>query len=143
MIDTGGELKETAGLEFYSGIITPGFIISPFLKDLADLNKEIPELPWVGEFFTLMGSILKEKIAEDGDESQKIIKYMCILQELYPSMVLQELVSLVTYQAACVLRIQHEFGSFETGKKPGINLLTHVDLQKLRITEETKVVRIA
>lgn len=142
LIDTGGTLKETAGLEFYTGIITPGFIISPFLKDLRDLNMEIPEFPWVGEFFSLVGDIMNEGIADETVESPKILKYMYVIQEQNPSMDMQELISLVTYQAARGIGKQDKFGSLEPGKKPGINLLTRVDLQKLKLTDETKVVRI-
>ena len=142
LMDTGGTLKETAGLEFYTGIITPGFIISPFLKDLKDLNMEIPGVPWIGEFFSWVGVIMNEGIADETDESQKILKYMYFLQEQNPSLNLQKLISLVTCQAALSIGIQEKFGSLEPGKKPGINLLTHVDLQKLKLTEETKVIRI-
>jgi|GEM_PF-1047254 len=142
LIDTGGVFNETAGLEFYSGILTPGFIISPFLKDLSELTNDIPDFPFIGEFFTWLGSIMKVRIAEDSVESQRILQYIMILQENYPTAGLNELISKVTYEAACTFGIQHEYGSFLPGRKPGINLLTHLDMQKLRITEDTKVLGI-
>ena len=139
LTDTGGEFRETAGLQFYSGIITPGFIISPFLKDLSEMNNEIPEFPYPGEFFNWVGSIRKVRIAEDVTESVKILKYMLFLQERNPSMSLSEIISRVTWEAACSLGIDNELGSLQAGRKPGINLLTHLDMQNMKLTEETKI----
>jgi len=139
LTDTGGEFRETAGLEFYSGIITPGFIISPFLKDLAEMSNETPEFPYLDEFLSWVGSIMKVRIADDPAESLKILKYMLIIQERNPSMSLSELISRLTWLAACSLGIQNELGSLQPGRKPGINLLTHLDMPNMKLTEETKI----
>jgi len=140
--DPGGKFMETEGMEFYSGILTPGFIISPFLKDLSDMNHDIPEFPFISEFFNWLGDMRKVRIAEDVSESMKILKYMTILQERNPSMSLTELIARVTYDAACSLGIEEKCGSLRPDRKPGINLLANLDLQKMKLTEETQVVRI-
>jgi hypothetical protein len=142
VVDTKGEYSESAGLEFYSGIITPGFIISPFLKDLSDLKTDVPEFSLLDNFFSFIGGGMKKGITEDIFESREILKYLILLKEQYPNITLEEQISLVTFKAACALGIQKDYGSLKPGKKPGINLLTHIDLQKLLITDETKVTRI-
>ena len=43
IVDTNGELNEPAGVEFYSGIITPGFINAHCHLELSHLRDKIPE----------------------------------------------------------------------------------------------------
>ena len=43
IVDTKGELNEPAGVEFYSGIITPGFINAHCHLELSHLRDKIPE----------------------------------------------------------------------------------------------------
>lgn len=140
--DTGGELKEQAGLEFYSGIITPGFILSPFYKDLSDFKGDMPELSVPGFVFSFIGESERSRVAEDIAEFRDILKYLIFIKEHNPGISLEEQISLVTYKAACALNIEQEYGSLEKGKKPGINLLTNLDLQTLKITDDTQIIRI-
>jgi len=142
VIDTKGEFRESGGLEFYSGIISPCFIISPFLKDLSDLKIDIPELLQPGIFFSFISEGIKKGVAEDVFESREILRYLLLLKEKYSNITLEEQISLVTYKAACAMGIQKEYGSLEPGKKPGINLLTDIDLLNLKITDSTKIMRI-
>lgn len=43
LIDTNGELKEESNLEFYNGIITPGFVNAHCHLELSHLKNKIPE----------------------------------------------------------------------------------------------------
>ena len=43
IVDTNGELNEPAGVEFYSGIITPGFVNAHCHLELSHLRDKIPE----------------------------------------------------------------------------------------------------
>lgn len=137
LIDTGGEYQELSGLEFYTGIITPSFIVPPFSNNFFDLKTEIPDI-----FFNFKDLTLKDRITVDPVKSKEILKYLIMVKKYNPTISLEEQISLVSYKAACALKIDKEYGSLEAGKKPGINLLTQLDLQKFLITEQTKVIKI-
>ena len=40
------------------------------------------------------------------------------------------------------LQIEDRFGSFEAGKKPGINLITGIDFKTMKLTKKSKVKRL-
>jgi len=48
--DTGGMLREQAGLEYYSGILVPGFVNSHCHLELSHLKGKIPERKGLGGF---------------------------------------------------------------------------------------------
>jgi hypothetical protein len=50
LIDTGGKLKEMAGLEYYSGILAPGFVNAHCHLELSHLHGKIPEKTGIGGF---------------------------------------------------------------------------------------------
>lgn len=59
-----------------------------------------------------------------------------------PQISLQILLTWATKNGAEFFGWQNELGTFEKGKKPGINLLKNVDLKKLKLTGESTVQRI-
>ncbi|RIJ49871.1 amidohydrolase [Maribellus luteus] len=71
-----------------------------------------------------------------------ILKEMTTLQQHFPEIQLEELISWACVNGAKALHISDTFGSFDTGKKPGVNLLTGVQLKNLQLTEHTKVKRL-
>ncbi len=137
LIDTGGEYQELAGLEFYSGILTPAFIVPPLSNNFFNHKTEIPDI-----FFNFKEVAPKNRIIEDTVKMQEILKYLIMIKKYNPEISLEEQISLISYKAACTLKIDKEYGSIEAGKKPGINLLTQLDLQKFLITGQTKVIKI-
>ncbi len=50
---------------------------------------------------------------------------------------LEELLQWATWNGACALGMQHEIGSVEAGKRPGLVLLESVDLDTMTLTERT------
>ena len=56
-----------------------------------------------------------------------------------PEISLETLLKWATINGAEFLGIDTQFGSIEKGKKPGINLITQVDLGKLALTPQSKV----
>ena len=64
---------------------------------------------------------------------------MITLQQRFPGIALQELVGRACLNGARALQVDSRFGSFETGKKPGVNLITGVDLIHLKLTNRSKV----
>lgn len=71
---------------------------------------------------------------------------LCILSELktihqhFPDLSLTETIKWATINGARFLGIADKYGSLETGKSPGLNLLTHT--QGLALTPDTEVVRL-
>jgi len=47
-----------------------------------------------------------------------------------------------TLNGAKALGIEHSFGTFESGKKPGINLVTSIDFKNMKLTKESRVQRL-
>ncbi len=71
-----------------------------------------------------------------------ILKEMTTLQQHFPEIQLEELIGWACVNGAKALHISDTFGSFDAGKKPGVNLLTGVQLKNLQLTEHTKVKRL-
>lgn len=68
-----------------------------------------------------------------------VLQEMITLQQHFPDITLQELVTWACLNGARALGIEHRFGSFERGKNPGINLITGADLQQLKLTSDSRV----
>lgn len=73
------------------------------------------------------------------NSSLSVLQEMITLQENFPGLKLHELVTWGCLNGARALQIDNLYGSFETGKKPGINLITGADLQKLKLTPASRI----
>jgi len=69
-----------------------------------------------------------------------ILSEMATIQKHFPSLQLTRLLQWATINGAKFLGIDHEKGSLEPGKTPGLNLIT--GLNDLKITDQTKVRRL-
>lgn len=65
-----------------------------------------------------------------------------IIQQAHPSIALDELIGWACWNGANALNIAHWAGSIEIGKRPGINLLTGVDLTARMVLPETQIKKI-
>jgi cytosine/adenosine deaminase-related metal-dependent hydrolase len=72
-----------------------------------------------------------------------VLAELITLQQNFPELELTELLIWATLNGAKALGIEATFGSFEPGKKPGINLISGVDFKTFRLTENSKVKRLA
>lgn len=63
-------------------------------------------------------------------------------QENFPDLKLDELLDWACLNGAKALQIENNFGSFEPGKSPGVNLISGVDFKKMRLTKESRVKRL-
>ncbi len=71
-----------------------------------------------------------------------ILSEMITLQMNFPDLKLDELLNWACLNGAKALQIEDNFGSFEVGKNPGINLITGIDFKKMRLTENSRVKRL-
>lgn len=78
-----------------------------------------------------------------GTDSLASNRKLSLISELYsisnfcPDIALVEMLRWVTSNGAKALGLQQKFGSFAVGTKPGVVLLSNIDLQKLSLTDET------
>jgi aminodeoxyfutalosine deaminase len=71
VIDTKGELKESGRLEFYNGVITPGFINTHCHLELSELKDRFPQGKGLPEFIK---EIFKYKSKETSEKTDKAIE---------------------------------------------------------------------
>lgn len=71
-----------------------------------------------------------------------ILNELITLQLRFPSLSVEELVGWGTINGAMALGMEHKYGSFETGKKPGILLLENADLTNMKLLKESTVKRL-
>lgn len=71
--------------------------------------------------------------------SLSMLQEMITIQKHYPDIPLQELIDWASVNGARAINADTRFGCFETGKKPGVNLITGVDLIRLKLTGKSKV----
>ena len=65
------------------------------------------------------------------------------LQLHFPKIHLEELIRWATFNGAQALGVADNFGTFEKGKKPGVNLISGIDFDNMKLTEKSKVKRLA
>lgn len=179
--DTHGEPEEKAGVEFYSGIITPGFICARCTPEASLLQGAFPTKSGLPEFLKsgviAAGDISNTNITSyviypdsnlfldnslpDFELLRKNNLHICIgteglysnnkhlfldelktIQSNFPSVTLAEMIIWATRNGAEALNLNDWAGTIEIGKRPGINLITGVDLQQLRLQPHSKVKRL-
>ncbi|HEX2921111.1 MAG TPA: amidohydrolase family protein [Bacteroidales bacterium] len=76
------------------------------------------------------------------NRSLSIIDELKTLQFSFPELNIPDLIKWATVNGARALGIENEFGIIEKGRKPGLLLLEGVDLQKLKLTDDSSVTRL-
>lgn len=71
-----------------------------------------------------------------------ILAEMIVLQQNFPAINLEEIAQWACLNGAKALKMETQLGSFEKGKKPGINLITGVDFKNMKLKETSKVKRL-
>ena len=71
-----------------------------------------------------------------------ILAEMVTLQMHFPEIEIETLLEWASINGARALGLEQQFGSFERDKKPGVNLITGLDLKNLKFTEKTRVKRL-
>lgn len=73
------------------------------------------------------------------NDTLSILEEMKVLQSRFCELKLNYLLQWATINGAKALSMDTELGSFEKGKKPGVNLLFNLDLQQFKLTEKTQL----
>ncbi len=71
-----------------------------------------------------------------------ILSEMMTLQFNFPELTLDELLTWASLNGAKALQMDTNFGSFEVGKKPGVNLITGIDFKSMKLTDSSRVKRL-
>lgn len=71
-----------------------------------------------------------------------MLEEMKIIQSHFPAITLSEIVTWATSNGSEALEMNDWAGTIERGKKPGINLITGMDLQHLQLLPQSKVKRL-
>jgi len=71
-----------------------------------------------------------------------VLAEMITLQLSFPELNLVDLLLWATINGAKALQIDDKLGSFEVGKKPGINLISGIDFKSMKLTVHCKVKRL-
>jgi cytosine/adenosine deaminase-related metal-dependent hydrolase len=71
-----------------------------------------------------------------------MVHELYLLQEAYPQIPLERLLQMVCLNGAMALGLEGKYGSFEMGKKPGVNLIRFADLNDLRLKEVSSIRKI-
>lgn len=76
------------------------------------------------------------------NDELSVLSEMITLQMNFPDLKIDELLNWACFNGAKALQIDDNFGSFEVGKNPGINLISGIDFKKMSLTEKSKVKRL-
>lgn len=71
-----------------------------------------------------------------------VLAELIALQQHFPDLSLQELLKWATLNGAKALQVEETFGTFEPGKKPGVNLITGIDFKTMKLTDNSKAKRL-
>lgn len=110
------------------------FVICPLSNQY--ISNDLPPLRM------LLNRKIKVAIGTDSLASNSvlsIISELYCLQQNFPEISLQILLQCATKNGARALGLQNYYGSFKSGKKPGVILLENVDLQNLKLQNNSKV----
>lgn len=171
VIDRGESFREEAGVEFYSGILVPGFI--GIGRDFQNQNKITNRKYWANGF-ALLASIAKNTCVvcarnefkeqplanlverekdtspidlqdltsfAEASESGSLLNYFIRLQE-EENLEITEILKKVSLHISELVGLDNRYGSFQPGKQPGVNLISGIDFKHMKFTVNTKVKRL-
>ncbi len=92
--------------------------------------------------------INQKQIMAIGTDSFASNEYLSVLEELktislyFPDIPLMDMIKWATLNGAKALNFDKCLGSFDKGKVPGINLISNIDMDNLRLTKESSLKKI-
>jgi cytosine/adenosine deaminase-related metal-dependent hydrolase len=99
-------------------------------------------LPDVNMFSKINARVAVGTDSLSSNTNLSILQELKILDSTFPATGLQNLLRWATLNGAEALNLDSELGSFDAGKRPGALLLSDMDLEDMRLTENSKVKRL-
>ena len=96
-------------------------------------------LPNIPDFINKKAKITIGTDSYASNESLSVLEEIKTISKHYPEIGLQELLLWASLNGAEFLGFDENLGSFEKGKKPGINLIENVDLKNLTLDKKSKI----
>ena len=124
-------------LKQYRNIENTFFALCP--NSILYIENQLPPLP----FF--VNENLKICLGTDSLASNytlSVLEEMKTLQHYFPEILLNEVLKWGTLNGAEALKMENTLGTFEPGKKPGINLISGLDFKNLKLTSNSNVKRL-
>lgn len=125
-----GDFCELAGMEFHSGIICAAF---PPLFQHLNLNELLMRLPELKPFVA--------DCPADTTGPKAVFNWVKAIQVRKPEVSLEFLLELFGPKAAAILNNDHP-GKIEAGRRPGLVLLTGIDYRQLRLTGNSRLMKL-
>ncbi len=103
------------------------------------IENRLPDIPM------FMNSGMKLTLGTDSYASNwslSILEEMKVIAKQFPEIPFEQLITWATRNGAEALGFENELGSIEKGKRPGLNLITGLDLNKMQLSENAKVKRL-
>ncbi|KOH43231.1 amidohydrolase family protein [Sunxiuqinia dokdonensis] len=126
IIKPTGPFREEAGLEFHNGIICPAFVNVYHEFEPARFYRKFPAL-------RPFESLCPERLNTEKD----LLGWLKAIQMDNQNISLEQLIRIFTLDSAKSISLDKELGSIEKGKRPGLMLISGMDYQKLRLTENS------
>lgn len=164
LIDNGEQLIEKAGVEFYSGILVPGFVLPKcnlqnhnkvsnrkmwaegiaVAADIENSTYVVPERTGckIQKLNTSILVLNEEAYEENAVLNQPFLETIVKHQENNKHLKLDELLKWGSLNSAKMFGFDSMFGSFDVGKVPGVNVISAVDFQEMKLTSKSKVKRL-
>ncbi|HKL09325.1 MAG TPA: amidohydrolase family protein [Bacteroidales bacterium] len=77
------------------------------------------------------------------NQTLSVLDEMKTINRHFPGIAFQKMLQWASLNGARALKIEGRYGSLEKGKSPGLNLISGFDFEKMQITEDSTVKRIA
>jgi aminodeoxyfutalosine deaminase len=103
------------------------------------IENKVPDIPMFRQMNQNM-TIGTDSLASNHQLS--ILEELKTIGHYFPGIPLEEMLKWATLNGAEALGFDDKLGSFEVGKTPGINLISHVDLNQLKLKKETQLKRL-
>lgn len=100
------------------------------------IEKRIPDIDMLMQY---TDNIIIGTDSLASNNTLSILNELIIIHDKFPDIPLEILIRWATLTGAQALNMDAEIGSFEKGKKPGINLISGFDLHKMKLTNESNV----
>ena len=100
------------------------------------IENRLPDIPL---FYKLKQKCTIGTDSLTSNHQLSVLEELKTIQSNFPQIPLAEILKWATLNGAEALNLSSDIGSFEIGKKPGINLISKIDFDKMQLKPESRV----